>query len=125
VVSVRAKGYPLIDYLATRGWFAMEQKGRIEKRASRRVTILQDVHVGSHRHHRLVDLSDRGMFVATKEPYMVGSMVTVRFRLSGDPQEIRSEAKVIYILETLGMGLQFVDMAREDHERIRSFIARC
>jgi Tfp pilus assembly protein PilZ len=95
-----------------------------ERRASKRVTVAQDLFFGSPKGHRLVDLSEDGMFLETKRPYMIGSTIDLRFRLSDDRPEVEVQGKVIYVLEGLGMGLQFVEISLADREQIRDFVTQ-
>ncbi len=95
-----------------------------EKRTHKRVTLVQDLYFNSDAVRPLVDLSERGMFVATNNPYMMGSVLEIRFKLFDDDHEIRAQVRVIYVLEGLGMGLQFVDISHDDRERIHHFLQR-
>lgn len=102
----------------------MAQRAEMERRSWQRVTVVQDLYFDSRESRPLVDLSEQGMFVATDEPYTVGSILDVRFRLLRDEHTISAKAQVVYTQEGLGMGLKFVDISHSDRERIRKFIER-
>jgi Tfp pilus assembly protein PilZ len=102
----------------------MGKKQGAEKRVHKRVTLVEDLYFNSQATRPLVDLSERGMFVATAEPYAMGSILELRFKLFDDEHEIRAQGRVIYVLEGLGMGLQFVEISHQDRERIHQFLQR-
>lgn len=95
-----------------------------ERRKSRRVRILQDIILGNRSLSRGWDIGEEGMFILTQEPFMVGSIIDISFRLFNGEKPVYVQAEVIYIQEGVGMGVHFRQISQEDKERIRRFINR-
>lgn len=74
---------------------------------------------------RLTDISEQGLFVDVPNPLSAGSRVTLRFRLTSAPEEtpLVVEGKVAWHQQTVGMGVEFVQLSDEDRARIRAWIA--
>ena len=74
---------------------------------------------------RLTDISERGIFVDTPNPLPVGSPVTLSFLLTNTPGEkpIAVEGNVAWRQETVGMGIEFVQLKEDDRAKIKLFIA--
>lgn len=74
---------------------------------------------------RLTDISEQGLFVDVPNPLSAGARVTLNFRLTGAPDEkpIVVEGKVAWHQQTVGMGVEFVQLSDEDRARIRAWIA--
>jgi PilZ domain len=70
---------------------------------------------------RCSDLSVGGCYVDTLSPLAVGAVV--RIRLVRDSRAFESAAVVTYAHTSMGMGLAFTGMKREDQEVLRSWIA--
>jgi c-di-GMP-binding flagellar brake protein YcgR len=68
------------------------------------------------------DISLGGMFVETTEPRPVGSTLTVRFNLDHKDKVVTATARVAYILEKMGMGILFSEIAPADLDVIREYI---
>jgi hypothetical protein len=71
---------------------------------------------------RFADLSAGGMFIDVYDPLPPGTRFGVRFQL--DPPPISARAQVHYVQPRIGMGVEFVDMAAEDRQRIREIVDR-
>jgi uncharacterized protein (TIGR02266 family) len=69
------------------------------------------------------DVSLGGMFIETREPYAVGSRISLRFNLEPEGPAVVATGVVTYRVENLGMGVQFVDMSPEDRQRIHAYVA--
>jgi uncharacterized protein (TIGR02266 family) len=103
----------------------MEQS---ERRRAPRIPRLVEVRYQSNSPPltaRLTDISERGIFVDTPNPLPVGSPVTLSFLLTNTPGEkpITMEGKVAWHQETVGMGIEFVQLKEEDRAKIKRFIA--
>ena len=74
---------------------------------------------------RISDISVGGLFVDTVNPLDLGAAVKFRLLLPGSAggREIEGEGKVTWRQETVGMGIQYTRMRREDWEAISSYIA--
>ena len=68
------------------------------------------------------DVSTGGMFIETKEPLAVGTMVNLRFHLDGTTPIVVAEAEVVYQVAKLGMGVLFLNLSPEDRERIEAYV---
>ena len=102
----------------------MPAKKRDERRKYRRVTIFQEMLFGDRGVRKMDDISEQGMFIATSEVFMKGSIIDLKFRLFNDDQPITVKAEVRYIQEGVGMGVHFTNLKAEDRERIKRFIKR-
>jgi len=71
---------------------------------------------------RSVDISSRGMFIATSSTVPVGSMVTAVFSAEGYPVEI--EARVVFESPGVGMGVMFTWIPDLDRSHFESLIFR-
>lgn len=93
-----------------------------ERRKSLRVSVLQDIFFGDGSTRRSNDVSEDGIFVATPAPYMAGSLIDLRFRLvpNGRPISVRGEVR--HSSPGVGMGVQFMNLRRQDRTAIRDFV---
>jgi len=74
---------------------------------------------------RISDISVGGLFVDTVNPLDLGAAVKFKLTLPGDAggREIEGEGKVTWRQETVGMGIQFTRMRRDDWEALRSYFS--
>jgi hypothetical protein len=70
------------------------------------------------------DVSLGGMFVETSDPLPVETMLNVRFNLDDDGPVVIAMARVAYQVMKLGMGVEFLELAPGDIERLEAYIAR-
>jgi hypothetical protein len=87
-------------------------------RTARRFSSLRDLSVTYEGHSediatRPPDISTRGMFINTTRSFPEGAVLNVRFRLALSGYEVRSRAEVRYCLPGVGVGVEFIDIARE------------
>lgn len=64
-----------------------------------------------------------GLFLHTKEPAPVGSIVELFFDVKGG--EVRAQAVVRDSVTGKGMGVQFVQMRPDDRARLSQFLLQC
>jgi uncharacterized protein (TIGR02266 family) len=102
----------------------MKSSEGVERRKYRRVTIVQEMFFGNRGVRKMDDISEEGLFIATPEAFMEGSVLDLKFRLFNDDQPITAKAEVRYIQEGVGMGVRFKDLKPEDRRRIKKFIER-
>lgn len=102
----------------------MPAKKGDERRKHKRVSIFQEMYFGDRSVRRMDDISEQGMFIATPDVFMIGSVLDLKFRLFNDDQPITVKAEVRYVQEGVGMGVHFTDLKTEDRERIKKFIKR-
>lgn len=77
---------------------------------------------------RILDLSERGLFLDTTHPLETGMTVDLSFTLPEttvhpEPQTIEGQGRVVWCEPMVGVGVEFVDLAEADRERIRFFVA--
>lgn len=78
----------------------------------------------------LVDLGLEGAFVETREAMTRGAAVEVRFRLPGNHIPLACRGRVAWVHTgdathaglPAGVGVQFVEMAEADRERLRDYL---
>jgi len=102
----------------------MPAKKRDERRKHKRVSIFQEMYFGDRSVRRMDDISEQGMFIATSDVFMMGSVLDLKFQLFNDDQPITVKAEVRYVQEGVGMGVHFTNLKAEDRERIKKFIKR-
>ena len=96
-----------------------------DKRSERRVTLIQEIECEGEAgkfSKRLADISAGGMFVDTLNRFALGSAVKTRFHLPNSTDPIVASAKVVYVQERIGTGLEFVDLKPEDRKKIEEIV---
>lgn len=69
------------------------------------------------------DVSVGGIFVETKMPCQVGTRMDMRFHLNDGGPIVIASGEVRYLVPKLGMGVAFLELAREDRQRIEDLVA--
>src|SRR5947199_9714514 len=62
------------------------------------------------------------MFVDTLNRFALGSAVKTRFHLPNSTDPIVASAKVVYVQERIGTGLEFVDLKPDDRKKIEEIV---
>ncbi|MFQ5817576.1 MAG: PilZ domain-containing protein [Terriglobia bacterium] len=96
-----------------------------ERRASKRILLVTQIRtvvggrtiVGYSK-----NISTGGMFIETEMPAEKGSELVMRFKLNPEGEILETRAVVAYCLPGEGMGLRFVDLAAQTHQRIEAFV---
>lgn len=78
----------------------------------------------------ITNISEMGIFVATKEPLEVGTRLTLRFAMPGEESPFILSGQVAWVnpIRMLsdnpnpGMGVRFIELTRENRERIISSV---
>jgi len=78
--------------------------------------------VATHAAGRFVVLSGGGAFLEIGHRYPVGSLLTVRFTLPANEDTITCRAIVRNEIEGSGVGIEFIDIAPLDRERVQAFV---
>jgi c-di-GMP-binding flagellar brake protein YcgR len=68
------------------------------------------------------DVSTGGMFVETTLPCEAGVRVGLRFHLNDGGPIVPVQAEVKYVVPKLGMGVEFLDLAPSDRERLDQYV---
>lgn len=74
---------------------------------------------------RLEDISEAGFFLDSTNALNVGSELefTIRLPIESGEAEIQGRARVVWMQETVGAGVEFLDLSEEDRASIRFFVA--
>ncbi|MCC6750929.1 MAG: TIGR02266 family protein [Deltaproteobacteria bacterium] len=77
------------------------------------------------------DVSEGGLFVATREPQAIGTVLVVEFSLPDDELTIFVKGEVRWIREegpgpegVAGMGIRFLNLHEDDRQRIEAFVQK-
>ncbi|HLY59355.1 MAG TPA: PilZ domain-containing protein [Terriglobia bacterium] len=109
----------------------MAEEGRelitpdIDKRRQRRARLITEVKCEAmHRDELLVtrDVSVGGLFLTTKTPLPLDSSVFVAFSLAVGTPAISCNARVVYSMQGLGMGIQFTDLNEGARASLQKFV---
>jgi PilZ domain-containing protein len=109
----------------------MAEEGRefitpgIDKRRQRRAKLITEVKCEAmSRDEFLVtrDVSPGGLFVSTKNPLPLESLVRVAFSLAAGSPAISCNGRVVYSMQGLGMGIEFADLNEEGRLTLQKFV---
>ena len=103
----------------------MGGNGGEEHRREPRVCLSSDVECelpSGRVRWRFADISAGGMFIDVYDPLPPGTLFRLRFQL--DPPPIAARAQVHYVQPRIGMGVEFVELAPDDRQRIRDLVDR-
>lgn len=77
----------------------------------------------------LLNISGGGIFVKTEEPFILDTIVQLRFTLPGDSRFIETEGKIVWCnlkggrgYFPKGIGIKFTKLDSDDAERIKNFV---
>jgi len=94
-----------------------------ERRVHKRIHFIKEVQVVDVGMRRCSDLSIGGMYLETVVSLPAGSTIHLRFKLEDtDEHPLEVEARVLYSHESVGAGLSFVNLSKENQEKLRKFI---
>jgi len=76
------------------------------------------------------NLSEGGFYMLTERPRRLGTLVDFELKLDDDKNPIRGRGRVVRIIHLAGavgadppgMAVEFVELSREDRERIRAVV---
>jgi c-di-GMP-binding flagellar brake protein YcgR len=97
-----------------------------ERRQNLRANVVIAVEVRDARGfslHSTRDISSGGLYFDRAIPHSVGARVQLAFTLPGDIKSIRCDGEVVNVPDKrgYGMGIQFLDIAPGDAERVEQF----
>jgi hypothetical protein len=74
---------------------------------------------------RILDMSEKGLFVETHHPLTVDSLLSCRFYLADETPEqpIVGIGRVRWVQPWVGVGIEFIELNPQHRERIRFFVA--
>jgi hypothetical protein len=67
---------------------------------------------------RVPDISPKGIFINTPQPFPEGAVLCVEFRLLRTDFWVKARAEVRYCLPGVGVGVEFVDISPEARHAI-------
>jgi hypothetical protein len=109
----------------------MEGQGRefitpeIDKRQHRRANLVTQVKCEAMNRDDLLltrDVSIGGLFINTKTPLPLDSMVGISFSLATGHPAIACKGKVVFSRQGLGMGIEFSDLNVESRQSLEKFV---
>jgi hypothetical protein len=68
----------------------------------------------------MLDLSTAGAFLESVLPFPVGTPLTLKFKL--DSGWITVPSEICYSIEHVGFGVRFVDLIKQDRDRIATYL---
>jgi c-di-GMP-binding flagellar brake protein YcgR len=74
---------------------------------------------------RISDISEGGIFIDIITPLPANTMVTVSFYIpdANPDSPITGSGKVVWAQETVGMGIEFVNLDEKIRERLKKYLA--
>src|SRR5215470_1575735 len=98
---------------------------REERRQFKRVPFKKDIEIIGIGEFPCLNLGSGGLYLEIVKSFPVGAVFDLRFKLrDSDEHPLTIQACVLYKHEGMGMGLGFIDISLEDHEKIVKFIER-
>ena len=96
-----------------------------DKRGVKRISFIQDVEVVGVGMRRCSDISVGGMYLEGVDPYPVGAVHKIRFKLENtDAEPLEIQVSVLYIHPGVGAGLSFTNIPSDVRERLEQFITQ-
>ena len=94
-----------------------------DRRHSQRALFCNEVDVVGYGPRRSCDLSAGGMFLETIAAFPRNTVLQLRFKLDpNEPAPIVVQARVLYVANGIGVGVEFLDLALSDRLRIERLI---
>jgi uncharacterized protein (TIGR02266 family) len=97
----------------------------IDKRQHRRASLVTEVRCEALGREELLltrDVSAGGLFVSAKEPFPMGSEVSLKLKLPTRDSLLSARGTVVYSLKGMGMGVQFADIAEDLRSDLQKFV---
>jgi hypothetical protein len=86
----------------------------------KRLHVSTDVFINRTVKAEGLDLSEDGMYLYTRHPYIEGSIVEVSFKLEGDAIDV--SAKVVHTQPGIGCGVRFEDFKDSSLQKIKQYV---
>ena len=94
-----------------------------DRRHSQRALFCNEVEVVGYGPRRSADLSAGGMFIEAIAAFPRDTVLKLKFKLAEDePDPIVVQARVLYVADGIGVGVEFMDLAPEDRARIERIL---
>jgi len=99
--------------------------GQDERRKHKRIPFLKEIEVVGMGIYRASDISMGGMYLESMLDFPPGTPLDLRFKLNdSDESPMVLQARVLYSQPSVGLGLGFVNIKKEDQERILKFVEK-
>jgi len=103
----------------------MAMDGQDERRKHKRIPFLKEIEVVGMGIYRASDISIGGMYLESMLDFPIGTPLDLRFKLNdSDESPMMLQACVLYSQPSVGLGLGFVNIKKEDQERILKFVEK-
>jgi len=94
-----------------------------DRRHSQRMLFCNEVEVVGYGPRRSADLSAGGMFLETIAAFPRDTVLKLKFKLDeNESAPIVVQARVLYVANGIGVGVEFMDLAPDDRDRIERFL---
>ena len=94
-----------------------------DRRHSQRALFCNEVEVVGYGPRRSSDLSAGGMFIETIAAFPRDTVLQLKFKLAAnEPAPIVVQARVLYVANGIGVGVEFMDLAGDDRVRIERIV---
>ena len=90
----------------------------VERR--KRVHLSADVYINRTVQAEGLDLSEYGMYLYTRHPYIEGIILDVSFKLGDEPVDV--SAKVVHSQPGIGLGVKFEVFRDGSLQKIKDFV---
>ena len=94
-----------------------------DRRHSQRALFCNEVEVVGYGPRRTADLSAGGMFIETIAAFPRDTVLHLKFKLGeAESPPIVVQARVLYVANGIGVGVEFMDLAPDDRVRIERIL---
>ncbi len=93
-----------------------------DRRHSQRALFCNEVEVVGYGPRRSADLSVGGMFIETIAAFPRDTVLKLKFKLDNESAPIVVQARVLYVANGIGVGVEFTDLSPEDRARIERML---
>ena len=101
----------------------MAETEQPDRRRQKRIHFIKEVEVVGVGTRRCSDLCIDGMYIETVHSVPIDTLFDLKFKLhDSEEHSIKVQGRVRYVHEGVGIGVDFVNLKKEDFERIQKFI---
>ena len=94
-----------------------------DRRHGPRALFCSEIEVVGYGPRRSSDLSTGGMFIEAIAAFPRDTVLKLKFKLAEDETDpIVVQARVLYVADGIGVGVEFMDLAPEDRARIERIL---
>jgi type IV pilus assembly protein PilZ len=111
-----------------RGKDGSEAEGGPERRSAERIDVMWSVDCetdDTFLYASIANISELGIFVTTRDPLEVGTLLTLRFSPPGHPPFVLrgvvqwvNAVRALAVCPNPGMGVRFVELTQDDRDRL-------